>query len=131
MLCRAARGGLMKKPEKTEREDAALRERLDKLSGELKAQRDAPQPTDEVTDLVGKGAGQAMNLGFRVLTEFVSGIIVGGIIGWLLDHWLATSPAFLIIFLMLGAAAGFWNVYRIAVPRQRDGGRPPSGSSGN
>jgi ATP synthase protein I len=122
----------MTKPDKAEREDAALRKRLEKLSGDLEAQRHAPQsaPDDGVADLVGKGAGQAMNLGFRVLTEFVAGIIVGGIIGWQLDRWLATSPALLIIFLMLGAAAGFWNVYRIAVPRKRNGGRRSGGSNG-
>jgi ATP synthase protein I len=121
----------MSKPENAEREDAALRERLEKLSDDIEAQRHPLQatPEDAVADLAGKGAGQAMNLGFRVLTEFVSAIIVGGIIGWLLDRGLATSPAFLIVFLMLGAAAGFWNVYRIAVPRKRNGGS--SGSNGN
>ena len=55
-----------------------------------------------------------MNLGIRVLTEFVAGVIAGGVIGWLFDHWLSTKPLFLLIFGALGTAAGFLNVYRIA-----------------
>ena len=40
-------------------------------------------------------------------------IIVGGLIGWRLDAWLGTKPAFLIAFFMLGVAAGVWNVIRV------------------
>ncbi len=56
-----------------------------------------------------------MSLGFRVLSEFVGGVVVGALIGWQLDLWLKTKPIMLIVFLALGTAAGFWNVYRIAV----------------
>ena len=59
-----------------------------------------------------------------MLTEFVAGIGVGALLGWLLDRWLGTSPALLIGFLALGTAAGFWNVYRIAV-KPTAGGRGP------
>ena len=55
-----------------------------------------------------------MSLGFRVLAEFVAGVVVGGFIGWQIDTWLGTTPFGLIVFLMLGTAAGFWNVYKIA-----------------
>jgi len=67
-----------------------------------------------------------MSLGFRVLTEFVAGIGVGAVVGWQLDKWLKTSPILLIVFLTLGTAAGFWNVYRIAVkPTAGPRGRGP------
>ena len=66
-----------------------------------------------------------MSLGFRVLTEFTAGIVIGAIIGWQLDTWLHTSPILLIIFLVLGTAAGFWNVYRIAAKPTVRGGRDP------
>ena len=56
-----------------------------------------------------------MSLGFRVMSEFVAAVLVGGFIGWALDRWLGISPAALIVFLGFGAAAGFWNVYRIAM----------------
>ncbi len=89
-----------------------MRARLDKLSSSLDAQdkrevrRSAP--------IEDKSLAGAMSLGFRVLTEFVIGILVGAGIGWQLDKWLNTSPILLIVFLTLGTAAGFWNVYRIA-----------------
>lgn len=61
-----------------------------------------------------------MSLGIRVMSEFVAGVAVGALIGWQLDIWFRTSPVLLIVFLALGTAAGFWNVYRIAVkPAQR------------
>ena len=53
-----------------------------------------------------------MSLGFRVVTELVAGIVVGGGIGYLLDKWLSTTPLLLILFLLLGTAGGFWNVIR-------------------
>jgi ATP synthase protein I len=114
-------------PEDTKQDEKALHERLDKLSGEIEAQRKGSrsQTEGDATDLAGKSAGQAMNLGFRVLTELVAGVVVGGLIGWQLDTWFNTSPFLLIVLLVLGTAAGFWNVYRIAVPgrkRQRGEG---------
>jgi ATP synthase protein I len=59
--------------------------------------------------------GNAMGLAFRVLSEFVAAVIVGAVIGWGIDRASGTTPAFLVVFLLMGAAAGFWNVYRIAI----------------
>ncbi len=56
------------------------------------------------------GKGKAMRIG----TELVSAVVVGGGIGFLLDSWLGTKPWFLIGFLILGNAAGLWNVYRLS-----------------
>jgi ATP synthase protein I len=42
------------------------------------------------------------------------GLVVGGGIGWLLDRWLGTSPLLLILFFLVGAAAGMYNVVRAA-----------------
>lgn len=39
---------------------------------------------------------------------------VGLGIGWLLDVWLDTRPWMMIIFIVLGGAAGVLNVYRMA-----------------
>ena len=39
--------------------------------------------------------------------------VVGGlIVGWLLDRWLGTSPWLLVVGLVLGAAAGFYEFIR-------------------
>jgi ATP synthase protein I len=107
-------------------EDAnELKARLAKLTTDLQTQRDSGR--DEAgrkadADLTDKSLGQAMSLGFRVLSEFVAAIVVGALIGWQFDAWFGTSPFLLILFLGLGVAAGFWNVYRLAVtPPKRNG----------
>lgn len=105
--------------------DDDLRARLESLSSALDAQQKAAQDqkadTGQTED-AGRSIGRAINLGFRVLTEFVTAVVVGGLIGWKLDDWLNTSPLFLILFLAFGTAAGFWSVYRIAAK--------PTGSPG-
>ena len=99
-------------------EEAALRARLDKLSGELKARATAPKAatapdTARNADRVASG----MSLGMRAASEFVSAIIVGLAIGWATDRLFGTKPAFLIVFFMIGVAAGVWNVIRLTSPK--------------
>ena len=58
-------------------------------------------------------------IAFRFATELVAALVVGGGLGWGID-WLFshfgyhTRPAFLIVFFVLGAAAGIRNVMRAA-----------------
>lgn len=49
----------------------------------------------------------------RVATELLAGLLIGTSVGWLIDNWLNTSPLFLIIFFLLGGAAGILNLWRI------------------
>ena len=49
----------------------------------------------------------------RVATELLAGLLIGTSLGWLIDNWLNTSPLFLIIFFLLGGAAGILNLWRI------------------
>ncbi|WP_374544895.1 AtpZ/AtpI family protein [Rhodoblastus sp.] len=103
-----------------------LKARLAKLTTDLQAQRESGRDEAErkaEADLTDKGLGQAMSLGFRVLSEFVAAIVVGALIGWQLDTWFGTSPGLLILFMGLGVAAGFWNIYRLAVAPQGRRGR--------
>lgn len=80
-----------------------------KLRAHAKAQRQKnPEPVD-----AGK-RGTAIGMAFRLSTELVAGLIAGGLVGWLLDHWLGTKPWLLLIFFFLGAAAGILNVFRTA-----------------
>ncbi len=60
--------------------------------------------------------GSALGLGLRVGVELVSALAVAVAIGWALDHWLHTLPLFLVIFLVLGGAAGVANVWRLVGP---------------
>jgi ATP synthase protein I len=59
--------------------------------------------------------------GFRLSTELVGGVLVGAGLGWLLDRWLGSSPWGLIVFVLLGFAAGVVNVMRAAgvAPQRR------------
>ena len=112
--------------EQERKEEEALKARLDSLSRALEAQKDANARSPPEKDAAAPAAGSlgsAMSLGFRVLTEFVAAVIVGALIGWQIDAWTGTTPVFLLVFLLLGTAAGFWNVYRIAVnPQGSKGG---------
>jgi ATP synthase protein I len=58
--------------------------------------------------------GSALGKALRLSTELVAGVFVGGLIGWFLDRWTGLSPLFLIIFLLLGIAAGIMNAVRAA-----------------
>ncbi|MEQ8388692.1 MAG: AtpZ/AtpI family protein [Alphaproteobacteria bacterium] len=53
-----------------------------------------------------------LGMAVRVGVDLVAGLIVGVAIGVLLDRWLGTGPWLLVVFFVLGAAAGFVNVYR-------------------
>jgi ATP synthase protein I len=63
-----------------------------------------------------------MALGFRLSSELVAGVLVGGGIGWALDRWFGISPWGLIVFTLCGFAAGVLNVMRSAgvIAKQND-----------
>lgn len=94
-------------------DEAAMRERLAALSRDLGGPGGRTPPPSGVEKGL-SGTSAALNLGARVMTEFVASVAVGGFIGWQLDRWLGSSPLMLILFIGLGAAAGFWSVYRVA-----------------
>ena len=101
-------------------ESATLRARLDRLKGELKG-RAAPRPLPSRSPQLKRTrapAGSAMSLGLRAGSEFVSAVIIGLGIGWVLDRVLHTNPAFLIVFFLIGVAAGIWNVIRLTSPKR-------------
>lgn len=56
----------------------------------------------------------ALGSALRLSTEFVVAVAVGGGLGWLVDDWLGTRPIGLLIFLALGIATGFMEVFRVA-----------------
>jgi ATP synthase protein I len=112
-------------PHQGEDEDAKLRARLSKLSGDLKGRTAPPAATPESTASRADSTGSAMAMGMRAGSEFVAAIIVGAGIGWVIDRALGTNPAFLIVFFMIGVAAGVWNVIRVTSPK---GGSPDRNS---
>lgn len=66
-----------------------------------------------------------MGLALRLASEFVVEILVGGAIGWVIDYFAGTSPWGLLVFLLLGFAAGVRSLVRSV------GSTPPPASPGN
>jgi ATP synthase protein I len=94
-------------------DEAALSARLRRL-GERLGDHHPGGPSEN--DLRGSAGSDlsALARGLRLSAEFVSGILVGAGIGWLLDRGLGTSPWGMIVFLLLGFAAGVLNMMRAA-----------------
>ena len=64
--------------------------------------------------------GSFMGSAFKLGTELVAAVVVGTIIGFILDSWFDTKPWLLVIFFFLGAAAGMLNVIRAAIQMQKE-----------
>ena len=90
-----------------------LREFEERLS---KARGRAPLPPEDTPP-------SKLGLAFRLSTELVAAVFVGGLIGWGLDWLFGTSPLFLILMFFFGVAAGFRNVIRAS--RQLNETPPP------
>ena len=105
-------------------EDKARLERLEKRIDALKREN-APEP--RATQEAAGGA----ELAWRMVIELVAGIGIGFGIGFGLDHLFGTLPIFLMIFALLGFAAGVRTMMRSAeeVNRGRGPGRNDPGTS--
>lgn len=60
-----------------------------------------------------KDLTSATSLAFRVGSEFFSGILVGLIFGYAIDYYFETKPWGMVIMILLGFAAGFWNIVKL------------------
>ena len=65
------------------------------------------------------GKGLFLGNAFKLGTELVAAVAVGGIIGFILDNWFGTKPWLIIIFFFLGSIAGMLNVIRAARKMQK------------
>ena len=93
-------------------DDADLSARLSSLNARISqasAQRAESEPRERP-----KTDSTAMGQAFRLSAEFVSGVVAGGIVGWLVDRLAGTSPWGLIVCLILGFCAGMLNLLRAA-----------------
>ncbi|MGF1608107.1 MAG: AtpZ/AtpI family protein [Kiloniellales bacterium] len=91
--------------------DPSLKDLDARLKAARKTQAEAAGAGRKQSAAVGSSG---MGVGFRLAIEMVTGIVVGVVVGLLLDRWLGTLPLFLVVFFLLGSAAGFLNVYRVA-----------------
>ncbi|MEH0071559.1 AtpZ/AtpI family protein [Pannonibacter sp. Pt2-lr] len=117
----ATRGCQRGSSEISEADLSSRREKLNQLleerrQSEIRAEAKASRSSTA-------GMAQAMKLS----SEFIAGIVAGGMIGWLLDQWLGTMPIGLVVFILLGFGAGILNVLRSAgvVPEQGEAWRKP------
>jgi ATP synthase protein I len=115
--------GAVKKPGrgKSDRETEAVKRRLHDLENKVRDARTRHEPQSSQAQDRGTAMGEALKLA----TEMIAGVAVGGFIGWTLDRWLGTAPILMVVFLILGAAAGILNVIRNAQRRQAAAGPLP------
>lgn len=81
--------------------DPADKRRLAELEARINQVKEADKPTPKVED----HHSQAQ-LAWRMVVELVSGIVIGFGIGYGLDTLFGTIPIFLVLFVLLGFAAG-------------------------
>nr|WP_314445232.1 AtpZ/AtpI family protein [uncultured Sphingomonas sp.] len=84
--------------------------RLDRLEERLaEAQRKEALRT-------GKGPASDANeqMGQKVLSLLIGGLLGGTIVGWALDQLFGTWPMLFITLMVLGTASGFWSIIKMS-----------------
>ena len=66
-----------------------------------------------------KTNSSSLGSAFKISTEFVASVVVGSIIGFILDNLFGTKPWLIIIFFIIGVIAGMLNVIRSAKLMQK------------
>ncbi len=103
------------------------------LTSDLAARIRRARETEKVGQASQANAAKDMsgwNRGLRLGSEFIAAVLVGAGIGWLLDIWLKTGPWLLLVFLLVGFAAGVLNVTRAAAEMNRASPPPPGSDLG-
>ena len=88
------------------KKDEELKVRLKIAKNKINTQKEAPPQSN---------IGQA----FKMSTELVSAVLVGTIIGFILDNWFDTKPWLILIFFFVGVIAGIMNVIKSANNMQK------------
>jgi len=97
--------------------NAKERRRLDALGQRIGALKAARRPPPRKPDHVSAG-----HLAWRMVLELVIGLMIGFGIGYGLDRLLGTIPVFLVVFTLLGFAAGVKTMIRSAREAQTSAG---------
>ena len=67
-----------------------------------------------------KNTSSYLGAALKLSTEMVAAVLVGSIIGFILDNWFDSKPWLTIIFFFAGATAGILNVIRSAKLMQKN-----------
>ncbi|MEE9347350.1 MAG: AtpZ/AtpI family protein [Robiginitomaculum sp.] len=82
---------------------------LDDLEGRIEAaQAKRPKPVED------NGQGSLLGMAWRLSTELVVAVMVGGALGYGVDYFAKTAPWFMVGGLFLGLATGVRNTFRLA-----------------
>ncbi|QRG07682.1 AtpZ/AtpI family protein [Xanthobacter dioxanivorans] len=92
----------------SETELSARLERLNTSLGQVRAKAGTPA-ADKARDT---SSPSGVALAFRLGAEFVSGVLVGSLIGYGIDRLFSITPFGLIVFTLVGFAAGVLNMLR-------------------
>ena len=64
-------------------------------------------------------SSSGIGVAFKMSTELVAAVVVGTIIGFILDEWFGTKPWLILIFFFVGVIAGILNVIKSAKNMQK------------
>ncbi len=86
----------------------------------FKEDKDVQKLKDRVASFKGKFIKQNQSINdklnkitpFKVLVDIISGIAVGGFLGYILDVYLGTLPLMLFLLTVFGMVGGVYNVYK-------------------
>lgn len=81
----------------------SLEERLQRAQAK-EAERTGQAPKADANEQMGQ----------KVLSYLLGGLLGGALIGWLLDGWFGTGHLLLIVGLVLGTVGGFWSIIKMA-----------------
>lgn len=95
---------------------SARLERLNTSLGHVRAKAEVPAPKEQDTS-----SKSGVALAFRLGAEFVSGVLVGSLIGYGIDRLLSITPWGLIVFTLVGFAAGVTNMLRASGEGRKKG----------
>ncbi|MCR6673543.1 AtpZ/AtpI family protein [Devosia ginsengisoli] len=101
--------------------DLASRIASAKRERDIEANRASANGSPEMT---------GMGRGVRIGTEFIAAILVGAVIGYLIDLGLGTRPWGMLIMFLVGFAAGILNVTRVVTQMNRAAPPPPGSDLG-
>lgn len=102
--------------EPTARDPIAEDARINALDRRLKAAREREEERNRPS--AASSAGDAnYRMGSKVLSELIGGIGGGALIGWVIDHFVGTSPWGLLVMMFLGIIVAFRNIIRISSRR--------------
>jgi ATP synthase protein I len=107
-------------PDDQDDDDARRLAELEQNLRKARQQRGEVQQTNQAT----AAPPSKLGIAFRLVSELLAGVIVGGAIGWALDRFFGTAPILLIVMFLVGVAAGFVNVMRAA---REMNAKPPDG----